>query len=141
VHCARPELLPLANAVVLVAASVVDGHERLFESVHDGIVALFVCELLARLRTHGWQFLRRPLSAFDAAVILVSAMPALGVDASLLRLARGPPSAFRQAYRASEAAAVRTTSRPRARRASRGTPLPSLPAPDAGAICSSVIWI
>jgi hypothetical protein len=88
VYCARPELLPLANAVVLVAASVIDGHERLFESVHDGIVALFACELLARLRTHCWRFLRRPLSAFDAAVILVSAMPALGVDASLLRLAR-----------------------------------------------------
>lgn len=31
---------------------------------------------------------RRPLNVFDAAVILVSAMPALGVDASLLRLAR-----------------------------------------------------
>jgi hypothetical protein len=60
----------------------------LFEAIHDGIVAFFVCELLGRLRAGGWRFLRRPINAFDAAVILVSAMPALGVDASLLRLAR-----------------------------------------------------
>ena len=36
----------------------------------------------------GWRFLRRPFKAFDAVVILVSAMPMAGVDASLLRLAR-----------------------------------------------------
>jgi len=77
-----------ANAVVLVAGLVVDGHERMFELVHDGIVVFFVVELIARLRIHGWRFLRRPLNAFDAAVILVSAMPLAGADASLLRLAR-----------------------------------------------------
>ena len=77
-----------ANAVALVAGLVVDGHERMFESMHDGIVAFFLVELVARLRAHGWRFLRRPLNAFDAAVILVSAMPLAGVDPSLLRLAR-----------------------------------------------------
>jgi voltage-gated sodium channel len=76
-----------ANAAALVAGLVVDGHQRMFESVHDGIVAFFVVELVARLRAHGWRFLRRPFNAFDAAVILVSAMPLAGVDASLLRLA------------------------------------------------------
>jgi Ion transport protein len=77
-----------ANAVALVAGLVVDGHERMFESVHDGIVVFFLVELAARLRAHGWRFLRRPLNAFDAAAILVSAVPLAGVDPSLLRLAR-----------------------------------------------------
>jgi voltage-gated sodium channel len=77
-----------ANAVVLIAGLLVDGHERLFDTIHDAIVAFFLCELLARLLAHGWRFLRRPLNAFDATVILTSAMPMLGVDASLLRLAR-----------------------------------------------------
>lgn len=77
-----------ANAVVLVAGFVVDGHERMFGSVHDGIVAFFLVEMVARLRAHGWRFLRRPFNACDAVVILVSAMPLAGVDASLLRLAR-----------------------------------------------------
>ncbi len=71
------------NAVVLV-----DGHERVFDTVHDAIIAFFLLELLARLRAHGWQFLRRPFNAFDAAVIVVSALPFACVDASLLRLAR-----------------------------------------------------
>jgi voltage-gated sodium channel len=75
------------NAGLLVAGLVIDGHERLFETVHDVIVAFFVLELIARLRASGWRFLRRPVNAFDAAVILVSVMPLAGVDASL-RLAR-----------------------------------------------------
>jgi voltage-gated sodium channel len=78
----------VANAGVLVAGLAVDGHERLFDTVHDAIIAFFLLELLARLRAHGWRFPRRPLNAFDAAVILISAMPVLGVDASLLRLVR-----------------------------------------------------
>ncbi len=76
------------NAGLLVAGLAVDGHERLFETVHDVIVAFFVLELLARLAANGWRFLARPFNAFDAAVILVSALPLAGVDASLLRLAR-----------------------------------------------------
>lgn len=76
------------NAGVLVAGLTVDGHERLFETVHDVIVAFFVLELFARLRVNGWRFFARPFNAFDAAMILVSALPLAGVDASLLRLAR-----------------------------------------------------
>lgn len=76
------------NAGVLVAGLTVDGHERLFETVHDVIIAFFVLELFTRLRMNGWRFLVRPFNAFDAAVILVSALPLAGVDASLLRLVR-----------------------------------------------------
>jgi voltage-gated sodium channel len=76
------------NAGVLVAGLVVDGHERVFETLHDVIVAFFVLELLARLVANGWRFFARPFNAFDAAVILLSALPLAGVDASLLRLAR-----------------------------------------------------
>jgi Ion transport protein len=76
------------NAGVLVAGLMVDGHERLFETAHDVIVAFFVLKLLTRLVANGWRFFARPFNAFDAAVILVSALPLAGVDASLLRLAR-----------------------------------------------------
>lgn len=73
---------------MLVAGLAIDGHERLFETAHNVIIAIFVLELIARLRASGWRFLRRPVNAFDAAVIVVSALPLAGVDASLLRLAR-----------------------------------------------------
>jgi voltage-gated sodium channel len=78
----------VVNAAVLVAGLIVDEHERLFDTVHDVIVTFFLIELLARLYASGWRFLRRPFNAFDAAVILVSALPLAGVDASLLRLVR-----------------------------------------------------
>jgi voltage-gated sodium channel len=78
----------VVNAAVLVAGLIVDGHERLFDTVHNVIVTFFLIELLARLYASGWRFFARPFNAFDAAVILVSALPLAGVDASLLRLAR-----------------------------------------------------
>jgi hypothetical protein len=74
--------------VCLVAGLTVDGHEHAFEIVHDGFLAFFVAELALRLWRGGWRILRRPLNAFDAAVIAVSCMPLLGADASLLRVAR-----------------------------------------------------
>jgi hypothetical protein len=80
-------------------------------------------QLLARLHAHGWRFLRRPLNAFDAAVILVSAMPAVGVDASLLRLAR----AARLVHFARHSGHLRAVT--------------CLRRQSDGAICSSVIWI
>ncbi|WP_170929040.1 ion transporter [Mycobacterium paraense] len=78
----------MANAGLLVAGMVVHGHERAFEAVHAVIVVLFMVELVARLAADGWQFFSRPFNGFDTVVILVSALPLVGVDASLLRLAR-----------------------------------------------------
>lgn len=78
----------VVNATVVVAGLVVGGHERLFEMAHDVILAFFVLELFARIAVNGWRFFARPFNAFDAAVILVSALPLAGVDASLLRVAR-----------------------------------------------------
>jgi hypothetical protein len=76
------------NAVVVVAALAVGGHEEVFEAVHNVILAFFAVELAVHLRAHGWRFLRRPVNAVDAALIVASALPALGADAGLLRLAR-----------------------------------------------------
>jgi hypothetical protein len=76
------------NAGVLVTGLLVDGHDALLEALHDAIVVIFMGELVVRLRMNGWRFLRRPANAVDAAVIVVSALPLAGVDASLLRLAR-----------------------------------------------------
>lgn len=67
----------IANCAVLVAGQVIDGHEDTFESVHNTILAFFALELVVHLRVHGWRFLRRPINAFDALVIVVSALPAL----------------------------------------------------------------
>jgi len=78
----------LANTGILAAGLVVDGHEAAFEMAHTGFVGFFAVELALRLRAAGWRFLRKPLNAFDAAVIALSTLPVLGVDASLLRLAR-----------------------------------------------------
>ena len=63
------------NGGVLVAGLVVDGHERLFDTAHDVIVAFFLLELLTRLAANGWRFFARPFNVFDAAVIMVSALP------------------------------------------------------------------
>ncbi|MGO9158994.1 ion transporter [Mycobacterium sp.] len=77
----------IANVAVLVAGYLVGGHELAFELVHDAILAFFMFELGARLRAGGWRFLRRPFNLFDMLVILASALPVLGMDASLLRVA------------------------------------------------------
>jgi hypothetical protein len=78
----------VVNVVLVVAALVVDGHESAFELAHSVVLAVFCVELAVRLRAGGWRFLRKPLNAFDTAVIALSCMPVLGIDASLLRLAR-----------------------------------------------------
>jgi Ion transport protein len=77
-----------ANAVVLVGGLVVDGHEQVFDTIHDAIVAFFLAELLVRLRAGGWVFLRGGWNCFDALVILASLLPIFGAGASMLRIAR-----------------------------------------------------
>jgi Ion transport protein len=79
----------VVNTAVLVASLIVDGHERPFEFVHDLVLAFFVVELAVRLRRAGWRrFFTGRWNSFDAAVIACSFLPMLGVDASLLRVAR-----------------------------------------------------
>ncbi|CAM3378429.1 ion transporter [Mycobacterium colombiense] len=78
----------IANVGVLIAGQLIDGHEELFELAHDVILSFFVVELGVHLRMHGWRFLRKPLNAFDAAVIAASCLPMFGLDGGLLRLAR-----------------------------------------------------
>jgi hypothetical protein len=77
------------NTVVVVASLIIDGHERQFEFVHNLVLAFFVVELAVRFRRAGWRrFFIGRWNCFDAAVIALSTMPVLGVDASLLRVAR-----------------------------------------------------
>ena len=77
------------NTVVLVASLIIDGHERQFEFVHNLVLAFFVAELAVRLRRAGWRrFIIGRWNCLDAAVVAMSMMPVLGVDASLLRVAR-----------------------------------------------------
>jgi hypothetical protein len=77
------------NTVILVASLIVDGHEHLFEMLHNSALAFFVFELLVRLRQTGARrFLIGRWNSFDTIVIALSFLPALGVDSSLLRVAR-----------------------------------------------------
>lgn len=78
----------IGNASLLLAGLALDGYEEWFELAHDGILGIFALELAVRLRVGGWGFLRRPLNVLDAAVIAVSFLPVLSVDAGLLRLVR-----------------------------------------------------
>jgi voltage-gated sodium channel len=77
------------NIVVLAASLIVNGHERQFEFVHNLVLAFFVVELAVRFRKAGWRrFFIGRWNCFDAAVIALSVLPVLGVDAALLRVAR-----------------------------------------------------
>ncbi len=76
--------------VAVVLAGLVAGEdlERWLEATHNAILAVFIAELAVHLRTHGLRFLRTPWGAFDATLIALSLLPALGLDTSLLRLGR-----------------------------------------------------
>ena len=67
------------------------------------LLAFFVVELAVRIRRAGWRrFFIGRWNCFDAAVIALSTMPVLGVDASLLRVVHhredGAPDAARQPF-------------------------------------------
>lgn len=78
----------VANAVVLVAGLMVDGHERLFEAAHNAIPRCVRGRVGVATAGGRLGVLAQPGGLFDAAVILLSCLPVLGVDAGLLRLAR-----------------------------------------------------
>lgn len=79
----------LGNVALVVGGLVVsEDYEPWFELAHRMILGLFLVELADRLREKGWRFLRSPWGLFDATLIAASVLPALGLDASMLRLAR-----------------------------------------------------
>jgi hypothetical protein len=61
--------------------------EVFFETAHNLLLMVFVVELGMRLRRAGWRFFGHGWNLFDLALIVASFLPALGVDASLLRMA------------------------------------------------------
>ena len=59
------------------------------EYIEAACLVFFVIELLLRLRGLGWkQFLRSPWCLFDSTVIGLAWLPLIGVDVTLLRIAR-----------------------------------------------------
>lgn len=79
----------VANVAVVLAGFVADEDlEEWLEAGHNVILVVFVIELAVHVRAHGLRFLRSPWGAFDATVIALSLLPALGLDTSLLRLGR-----------------------------------------------------
>jgi hypothetical protein len=82
------EAVIIVNVGVVAAGLLIEGHESQFELVHSVILGVFATELGLRLRRSGRGFFRGRWNCFDAAIIALSFMPVLGVDASALRLAR-----------------------------------------------------
>ncbi len=78
----------LANSGLVVADLATDRFEVFFETAHNVLLAVFVVELGVRLRRAGGRFFRGGWNLCDAALIIFGFLPALGVDASLLRVAR-----------------------------------------------------
>lgn len=79
----------VGNVVLVLGGLVVDdAYEEWLELAHNVILAVFLIELGIHLRIHGWRFLRSGWNAFDASLILLSLLPALGLDTALLRLGR-----------------------------------------------------
>jgi voltage-gated sodium channel len=81
----------VANSVVLVWGLVDHAHEELLDPVHEAFLVMFTAELGVRLHRVGWnvkRFLRAPWNTFDALVIGLALAPALGLDVTLLRVAR-----------------------------------------------------
>lgn len=91
----RPEFEQLVTAVigvnsVLLLWELFEDNE-ITERIESACLLFFVAELVVRWRRHRWNLIafgRNPWNAFDVVVIGLSLLPLLGVDASLLRLAR-----------------------------------------------------
>jgi hypothetical protein len=57
------------DAGLLISGLSVDGHQQLFEALHDGFVGFFAIELGGRLRRAGWRFFN---GRWNAAVIVAA---------------------------------------------------------------------
>ena len=82
----------IANTTVLITSFIDHSHENVWEPIHTGFLMFFVTELGVRLAGAGWHPIRfltaSRWNAFDTAVIGLAFLPALGVDVTLLRVAR-----------------------------------------------------
>jgi hypothetical protein len=78
----------VANTVMWLYGLCDDTHEAVMERCHVALLALFVIEVVMLLHTQRLHYFTSPWSCFDLMVIVLSLLPMLGVDASVLRVAR-----------------------------------------------------
>jgi voltage-gated sodium channel len=82
------------NAIVLGAGTYADlatRHERLFDTIYNVILGIYVVELLIRLTAYRWnprEFVKDGWNIFDFVVVVASFVPGLRANAMLLRLVR-----------------------------------------------------
>jgi voltage-gated sodium channel len=80
----------VVNAITLGAEtspSLVAQNGDLFSTIDHLALAIFVCELAARLYAFGWRFFRDPWNVFDFVIVAVALLPAAG-PLSVLRSLR-----------------------------------------------------
>lgn len=80
----------VVNAITLGAEtspSLVAKHGDLLGAIDHLALAVFVCELAARLYAFGWRFFRDPWNVFDFVIVAVALLPAAG-PLSVLRSLR-----------------------------------------------------
>lgn len=79
----------ILNSLLLVASALDEDHRELWENVENGCLLFFCVELAVRLHSHGFKgFLRSAWCWFDSVVIVLALLPMMGVDVSVLRVAR-----------------------------------------------------
>jgi len=82
----------LANTAMLAVSLFDHDHENFIEASHVGFLTFFGVELVVRLGACGWnpcRFLRESWwNGFDAVVIVLSLLPVIGANLTILRVAR-----------------------------------------------------
>jgi hypothetical protein len=82
----------VVNFVVLGTSLAVEGHDEMFEHMHDAILVFFVVETGVRLHRMHWNMRLLLSSRWDTADVIIiglSCLPLLGIDAALpLSIAR-----------------------------------------------------
>jgi hypothetical protein len=78
----------VANAALVVAGLLVDGHEEAFEEMDLAALWFFAAELTVRLAMARLGFFHSLWNAVDAVIILLALLPVAGGGIAVLRVAR-----------------------------------------------------
>lgn len=78
----------VVNTGLLAWAWLDPAREEIIDHIETVCLAFFVVELALRIRGHGLRFFRTGWGVADTLIIGLSLLPLLGVDVSLLRVAR-----------------------------------------------------
>jgi voltage-gated sodium channel len=85
------KVIIVANAVAVAGELMWQEHGELFAAISDGILAIYVVELLIRLTAHSWNlkaFGRSRWNVIDSVIVIIALVPWIGDGVMVLRMAR-----------------------------------------------------